>query len=107
MSDRPEKGASQGSDRPLFENMDEMEREYAPEEVPGDERAAVETDRGGTAGMNIAGTGTEGDQERREPVFPIPQASGINVPISGVPPEPAPAASDERSEGEDDTAASP
>lgn len=46
-SDSPE-------ERPLFQNTDEHEQVYAPQQVPGTTLPSEEIDRGGTAG---AGTG--------------------------------------------------
>jgi len=34
------------SDQPLFQNMDEEERIYAPEQLPADEQARVRADEG-------------------------------------------------------------
>jgi hypothetical protein len=42
------------SDKPLFEKMDEQERVYAPEQVPGAVDAPSEVDQGGTAGSGTA-----------------------------------------------------
>jgi hypothetical protein len=42
------------SDKPLFENMDEQERVYAPEQVPGAVGPDAEVDQGGTAGSGTA-----------------------------------------------------
>ncbi len=58
MTDRPANTGEQGGERPLFENMDEQERLYAPEEVPDAELPPEEVDTGGTA---ASGTGIPGD----------------------------------------------
>lgn len=44
-----------GGDR-LFQGMDEQERLYAPEQVPGAVGADVEVDQGGTAALGAANT---------------------------------------------------
>jgi len=42
------------NNEPLFKNMDEQERIYAPEQVPGADIPAEEIDRGGDAGESAA-----------------------------------------------------
>ncbi len=52
---------------PLFQNMDEREAVYAPQQVPGAAMPAEEVDQGGTAGAtNAAGA----DPADRTPVVP-------------------------------------
>lgn len=58
MSDQQQKANKQGGDR-LFENMDEQERLYAPEQVPGATQPAHEVDEGGTAASNAAATSSD------------------------------------------------
>jgi hypothetical protein len=44
------------SDKPLFQGMDEKERELAPQQVPGDARpAADERDQGAESNLPIGG----------------------------------------------------
>ncbi len=43
------------SDKPLFQNMDEQEAVYAPQELPADQQARVRADDG-AYGDNTAGT---------------------------------------------------
>jgi len=47
---------------PLFQNMDEQEQTYAPEEVPGSDIPPVEQDRGDTSAEGTAVATDEGDQ---------------------------------------------
>ncbi len=62
MSDRAEQVNEQG-DEQLFQNMDEQERIYSPQQVPGSDIPEVERDRGETAAENTAVATDEGDQE--------------------------------------------
>ncbi|HEY0738081.1 MAG TPA: hypothetical protein VGD69_24405 [Herpetosiphonaceae bacterium] len=55
-------------DRPLFKNMDEQERIYAPQQVPGDLRA----DQGEERALGVT-----------ETVVPGTLATGIDTPIPG------------------------
>jgi hypothetical protein len=48
------KKESRMSDKPLFQNSDEQERIYAPEEVPGTDLPAQEVDASGTAGVDTS-----------------------------------------------------
>jgi hypothetical protein len=50
---------------PLFQNTDEQEQVYAPQQVPGTAMPAEEVDRGGTAGEATAG------DDAGTPVMPI------------------------------------
>ena len=94
---------SQGSE-PLFRNMDEQERIYAPQQVPGGVNVDEEVDAGGTAGSGTAATarerggsaiaGAEGDQ-RTTPVVPVRPDLSANVPIE------VPATPDDRRLGEE------
>ena len=42
------------NNEPLFQNMDEQERIYAPQQVPGEQIVAEERDRGSDAGESAA-----------------------------------------------------
>jgi hypothetical protein len=62
MTDQPANTDAQGGEKPLFENMDEQERIYAPEEVPNADLPAEEVDQGGTAAEGSAIASYEADQ---------------------------------------------
>ncbi|HEX6287817.1 MAG TPA: hypothetical protein VFZ66_01430 [Herpetosiphonaceae bacterium] len=68
MSDRTQNTGSSG-DRPLFQNMDEQERIYAPQQVPGE--ISDELDE---RGARAAGT---------EPIVPGTPTTAIDTPIPG------------------------
>lgn len=55
MSNQPQ----QGNDDRLFKQMDQQERMYAPEQVPGTQIPAVEADRASTA----AGSGARASED--------------------------------------------
>ncbi|HEX6287818.1 MAG TPA: hypothetical protein VFZ66_01435 [Herpetosiphonaceae bacterium] len=86
MSDRNQNTGSSG-DKPLFQNMDEQERIYAPQQVPGeisdelDERGVGETGRGQ-------------DTADRVGVVPVRPDTGINSPV------PVPIVTHEREDNE-------
>jgi hypothetical protein len=61
---------------PLFQDMDEQERTYAPQEVPGATMPAEEVDRGGTAGQ-----ATAADAGDHEPFVPVRPDTSINQPV--------------------------
>lgn len=42
------------SDKPLFQNTDEQEAAYAPDQLPGDQRERVRADEGAGAGLGDA-----------------------------------------------------
>lgn len=102
--------ASNAGDRPLFQNTDEQEQAYAPEQLPNTNLPAEEIDRGGTAGSGTAaassaGTadnesgranvvGAEGDQ-RTTPVVAIRPDVSANTPVM------TPATPDDRRLNED------
>ncbi len=79
MSDRPKNAEAQGGEQ-LFKNMDEQERLYAPEEVPGTALPPGEVDAGGTA---ASGTALPESDQRTVPVSgPLPTAGSTQpVPI--------------------------
>ena len=85
MTDRP-KDSSEGQ---LFQGLDEQERTYAPQEVPGENMPPVEVDQGGTA-SEAASAGTRTD-EPTVPVYP-----GLGAGMHGVIPPVAPADDDEQ-----------
>lgn len=61
---------------PLFKNMDQQERIYAPEEVPGMQIPSEERDRGSDVGENPARA--DRDAEPDIPIFGvIPGAGGV------------------------------
>ncbi len=62
MSDRAGQTNEQG-DEQLFQNMEEQERIYSPQQVPDSDIPEVERDRGGTAAEGSAVASDEGDQE--------------------------------------------
>lgn len=62
MSERAERPSEQG-DEPLFQNMEEQERTYSPQAVPGSNIPDVERDKGGTATQGSAVASDEGEQE--------------------------------------------
>jgi hypothetical protein len=89
------------SDKPLFQGMDEKEREIAPQQVPQEAIPAQEVDRDGTAGATIAAqpgsTDTDPDRESvvgsedqyEPPVVPAQPTIGA-VGTTTVPPTAAP-----------------
>ena len=54
------------SDQPLFQNTDDQERAYAPEQLPGTNLPDEEIDRGGTAGSGAAAASRGGDVHERD-----------------------------------------
>ncbi len=68
-------GSTQGGDS-LFQNMDEQEQVYAPQQVPGADMPAAEVDQGGTAGNTFA----DGSLPVT-PVVPVRPDASINTPI--------------------------
>ncbi len=86
------------SDKPLFQGMDEKERELAPQQVPGAAMPPEERDVGGTAGQGTAHAadaemheadtgagqaniaGAEGDQ-RTAPVVAVRPDMSAHTPI--------------------------
>jgi hypothetical protein len=90
MSDRPKDAEAQGGEQ-LFKNMDEQERIYAPEEVPGTTLPPEEVDAGGTA---ASGTALPESDQRTVPVAgPLPTAGSTQ-------PVPVPVRAPTESEGE-------
>ncbi len=73
MTDRPK----DSSERQLFQGLDEQERTYAPQEVPGETMPPTEVDQGGTAG-EAAPAGTSNDAGIA-PVYP-----GLGTGMHGV-----------------------
>jgi hypothetical protein len=61
MSDRAER-TNEGENEPLFQNMEEQERTYAPEQLPDSDIPPVEQDRGGTAAEGAAAEADETGQ---------------------------------------------
>ncbi len=61
MTDQPANTGAQGGEQ-LFQGMDEQERLYAPEEVPGTDLPVEEVDRGGTAASGSAVASYEAEQ---------------------------------------------
>ena len=90
---------------PLFQNLDEQERIYAPQQVPGGVDVPDEIDAGGTAGGSSATVaregsgaaiaGAEGDQ-RTTTVVPVRPDMSANTPIE------VPATPDERRLADDE-----
>ena len=70
MSDQQQKTNAHDNDR-LFENMDEQERLYAPEEVPGATQPPHEVDVGGTAASNTASTANNQATGPADGVLPV------------------------------------
>jgi hypothetical protein len=64
------------NNEPLFQKMDEQERIYAPQEVPGEQIVAEERDRGSDAGESVAET-ERGDEPAVPAVGVVPGAAGI------------------------------
>jgi len=62
------------SDQPLFQNMDEEERIYAPEQLPADEQARVRADEGAVR------------VDPNEPPGPAPVANLGNAPSAAMAP---------------------
>jgi hypothetical protein len=62
------------SDKPLFEGMDERERELAPQQVPGEAMPDHERDRGGTAGSGAPHTESSASE---------PETGRANAPVAG------------------------
>ncbi len=88
MSDQPKNAEGQGGEQ-LFQNMDEQERVYAPEEVPGTTLPPGEADVGGTAASGTAVSAREGDQEERVEVARVRPVTGSTDPVPvAVPTEP-------------------
>jgi hypothetical protein len=96
------------SDQPLFQNTDDQERAYAPEQLPNANIPDEEIDRGGTAGSSTAAASREGDAEpgraniagaegdqRTAPVVAVRPDVSANTPVM------TPAAVDERRLNED------
>lgn len=71
---------------PLFQEMDEQERTYAPQQVPGNDVPAPEVDQGGTAGAASPTGATDGDTVivPGVPVYPT-AGSGIQPAMPAVP----------------------
>lgn len=57
------RSTDQPGDDQLFQNMDEQERLYAPEQVPGAVGPDVEVDQGGTAASGPANTDQSSDDD--------------------------------------------
>jgi hypothetical protein len=70
---------SDRDNEPLFQNMDEQERIYAPEQVPGTDIPAEERDRGGTAGESAA----RDDDAARPVIGAVRGAAGISGSSAG------------------------
>lgn len=94
MTDQPANPGEQGGEQ-LFQGMDERERIYAPEEVPGADLPAEEVDQGGTAASGSAVASYEGEQvsepaEDERGAAPVatrhPDAGGM-VPIAPTRPD--------------------
>jgi hypothetical protein len=62
MTDRPTNTGAQAGEKPLFQNMDEQERIYAPEQVPDADLPAQEVDQGGAAAEGSAVASYDADQ---------------------------------------------
>lgn len=75
MSDRSEPNDAPGGDR-LFKQMDEQERIYAPQQVPGNVEVPAEVDDQGSAGA-AAGWRDGVDVG----VVPVRPDTGINAPV--------------------------
>jgi len=75
MSDRAEQNDAPGGDR-LFKNMDEQERIYAPQQVPGGVDVPAEVDNQGSAG-----TATGQRDGVDVGVVPVRPDTGINAPL--------------------------
>ena len=67
-------------EKPLFEGMDELERTYAPQELPADdpERARVSADEGGNGGVR--------EYTLNEPPSPAPVANIGTAPSAAAAP---------------------
>ncbi len=105
MSDQPANTGTEGGGH-LFQGMDEQERIYAPEEVPGADLPDIEVDQGGTVGGGTAGASDAGETntlvDRRgapAPAMPVAPAPQFQTPIA------VPSVPEDRRVNEDDTAA--
>jgi hypothetical protein len=63
MTDRAERPRER-DDEPLFQNMEEQERTYSPQQVPDSDIPPVERDRDGTAAQGPA-VASDNDEEDR------------------------------------------
>ena len=66
------------NNEPLFQNMDEQERIYAPQQVPGEQIVAEERDRGSDAGESAAA-----DEAVVPAIGVVPGAGGITGSTGG------------------------
>lgn len=83
---------------PLFQNMDEEERKYAPQQIPGNERSSAEHE---DTVDREAVVGSEG--QYTPPVIPAQSSIGATA-NTPVPPAPAPDLITEREQHERDEA---
>jgi hypothetical protein len=78
MTDRPRDDTN---DTPLFQEMDQQERTYAPQQVPDAVMPGEEVDQGGTAGQaGSVGATTDDTSLRATPVVPVRPDPTINTP---------------------------
>lgn len=70
------------NNEPLFQNMDEQERIYAPEEVPGSDIPADERDRGSDVGESPARADLA-DEPNAPIIGVVPGAGGITGSAGG------------------------
>ncbi len=75
MSDRP---TNKNEGDQLFQNMEEQERTFAPEQVPDAEMPPEEVDQGGTA---ASGTAVSGDIDTTPAAVPV-GTGGSSVPAT-------------------------
>jgi hypothetical protein len=80
-------GASGDTNKPLFQNMDEQEQIYAPEQVPGAVTDPNEVDAGGTAANSsaVSATGTA-DSDTDNNLVAGGDGSARTVPVVAVRP---------------------
>ena len=77
MSDQPTK-ANKNAGGQLFQNMDEQERTFAPEQLPDADLPPGEMDQGGTA---ASGTAISGDLDTTPAAVPV-GTGGSSVPAA-------------------------